>query len=162
MRININRPPKHVRKEQERMARQEWHKKFAWKATKVDHTDVGHRVVWFENYWCKEKIGPTQGDSPGDGRYFEKYSEKEYFKKKLDGDFDKHETMVDEATASSIASQIRNQMNKQYPSGGLHKKDGPNSGVNFKKYVIGRADQDIEVESIFLGDEEEDGWEEDK
>ena len=133
MQINISRPPKHVRKEQERMARQEWHKKFAWKATKVDHTDIGHRVVWFENYWRKEKIGPTNSESKDDGRYFEKYSEKEYFKKQLNGDFDKPD--YDEVDAEDIIQKIKDKMNTKQ-NAGIHKKGGP-SQTKFKKYVVG-------------------------
>ncbi len=139
MRININRPPKHIRKEQARMARQEFHKKFAWKVTKVDHTDIGHRVVWFENYWRKEKIGPTSEKSKGDGHYFEKYSEKEYFKKKLNGDFDDSK-FEDEVDASDIINQIQNQMNKkQKQGGGIYKRGGPDPSVKFKKYIVGEG-----------------------
>jgi len=170
MRFNVNRPPKHVREEQERMARQEWHKKFAWKATKVDHTDIGHRVVWFENYWRKEKIGPTNS-MEDDGRYFEKYSEKEYFKKQLNGDFDNYGIEEDEVDASAIVNQIKNQMNKHPGNAGMHKKGGPSSGVKFKKYIVGESppepneryyvDRDVDgvIESIKSFYEDEDDYE---
>lgn len=106
MRFNVNKPPKHIKRERDRLARQEWHKKFAWKATKVDRTDIGHRVVWFENYWRKEKIGATNSEKD-DGRYFEQYSEKEYFKKKLNGDFDNY-GIEDERQSNSVQGQIIN------------------------------------------------------
>jgi hypothetical protein len=164
MRFNVNKPPKHIQRELDEKARREWHKKFAWKYTKVDKTDEGHRVVWFENYWRKEKIGPTNAQSKDDGRYFEQYSEKEYFKKKLNGDFDKPEYDMEDA-ASDMVQKIKDQMNQrsgqQIQNAGIHKKGGPhNSNVRFKKYTVGGPDQDIEVETIFMGDEE-DGYEED-
>ena len=163
MRFNVSKPPKHIQRELDEKARREWHKKFAWKAQKVDRTDEGHRVVWFENYWRKEKVGPTNS-MEDDGRYFEQYSEKEYFKKKLNGDFEEHNFGANEA-AEDIITQIKNQMNKRgghIQNAGIHKKGGPNSNVKFKKYVANgdyyQVDRDIDgcIENVFLGDEEGD------
>lgn len=115
MQFNINRPPKYIKRELNRKARQEWHRKFAWKITKVDETDEGHKVVLFEDYWRKERIGPTSPESKGDGHYFEKYSKKEYFKKKLDGNFDSRSEKPDISIVprGDIIQQIKNQMKKQ-------------------------------------------------
>jgi len=86
MKFNINRPPKQLRKQTKINAKREWHTKFAWLPTSVDETRDKHSKVWFEKYW-------RQGHYNGVKRSlaFTKYSEKEYFKKKLAGDFDKNE-----------------------------------------------------------------------
>ena len=161
MRFNVNKPPKHIQEELDDIARREWHQKFAWKAQKVDCTDEGHRIVWFEKYWRRERIGPTNEFSKDDGHYFEQYSKKEYFRKKLNGDFDRTEGDVGEDTANDIIQKIKDQMNKpggQIQNAGIHKRGGPQS-VKFKKYTVGGPDEDIEIETIFMDDE--DGYEED-
>ena len=160
MRINVNKPPKHIQKELDDIARREWHQKFAWKAQKVDCTDEGHRIVWFEKYWRRERIGPTNEFSKDDGHYFEQYSKKEYFRKKLNGDFEKPQ--MDEIgveAASDIVRRIKDQMNQrgQIQNAGIHKIGDPT--IKFKKYTVGGPDEDIEIETIFMDDE--DGYEED-
>lgn len=94
MKINIKKRPKHLVEEDKRKARRQWHEAFAWIPQKVDKTDEGHSVVWFEKYMRKEIQGPTNAKSKDDGRYWEQYSSKTYFKKKLNGDFEKKSGMT--------------------------------------------------------------------
>ena len=107
MKFDILRPPRHVRREQMRRALREWHEKFAWLPTRVDETQTGSSVVWFEKYWRLGRYGPTNPRSKGDGLFFERYSEKEYFKKQLRGDFAKSESDVQEGSRGT-ASNIMN------------------------------------------------------
>lgn len=86
MKVNINRPAEHIK----RKRRKEWHEVFAWTWRKVDCTDEGHAVVWFEKYMRRERQGASNSPKH-DGLYWQQYSTKEYFKKKLAGDFDKEE-----------------------------------------------------------------------
>ena len=85
MKFNINRPPKYIKAEE----RKQWHEAFAWTWKTVDRTDEGHAVIWFEKYMRRERIGPTNNMKNDDGRYWQQFSKKTYFKKKLNGDFDR-------------------------------------------------------------------------
>lgn len=104
MKINIKKRPKHLVEEDKRKARRQWHEAFAWIPQKVDKTDEGHSVVWFEKYMRKEKIAPTSPKSTGTEHYWEQYSSKTYFKKKLNGDFDKKSniTITDISAGSTL------------------------------------------------------------
>lgn len=101
MKFNINKPPKQLRRQAKINAKREWHTKFAWLPTSVDETRDKHSQVWFEKYWRQGHYGPSPMGraSPLE---FTKFSEKEYFKKKLAGDFDKGE--ADTGETSSMAS----------------------------------------------------------
>lgn len=83
MKFNVNKIPEHI----ERRRRRKWHEAFAWTPQKVDRTDEGHSVIWFEKYMRQERAGPTNNPKH-DGIYWRQYSMKEYFKRKLNGDFD--------------------------------------------------------------------------
>lgn len=106
MKFNINRPPKSLRKQARINAKRKWHTKFAWLPTSVDETRDTHSRVLFEKYWRQGHYSSrrqpiTFGTSPLE---FTKFSEKEYFKKKLAGDFDKGEsdTMSDTMSKGSV------------------------------------------------------------
>jgi len=107
MKFNINRPPKSYRKQAKINSQREWHKKFAWLPTSVDETKINHGRVLFENYWRKGEYGPSQPGSRNPLR-FTKYSKKEYFKKKLNGDFENNKGLsgsIDEVRVSSSNTQ---------------------------------------------------------
>ena len=55
-----------------------WHSKFAWWFTKVDDSDDFDTRIIFERYWQKDP----------DSAFVKRYSEKEYFKRKLEGSLD--------------------------------------------------------------------------
>ena len=109
MKFNINRPPKQLRRQAKINAKRVWHTKFAWLPTSVDETKDKHSQVWFEKYWRQGHYGPSPMGraSPLE---FTKFSEKEYFKKKLAGDFDKGEPDSGEtsmASAQSVGRALR-------------------------------------------------------
>ena len=83
MKFKIDRPPKHIKWAR----RREWHEAFAWTWQKVDCTDEGHSIIWFEKYMRQERQGASNNPKH-DGVYWRQYSTKTYFKKKLNGDFD--------------------------------------------------------------------------
>ncbi len=130
MQFNINRPPKKVRQREKKRAKRkalaEWHGKFAWLPTVVDETEETYRRVWFEGYMRQQRIGPTNSTFD-DGRYFVKHSRKEYFTKKLNGDFDKGDEDVQEDTGR-VASTSVSRASVNY---GVLKKGGQMSA--FKK-----------------------------
>ena len=112
MKFNVNKPTKAVRrarkKEDEQKALEEWHSKFAWLPTVVDEATDSHSRVWLERYMRQQRIGPTNRPFD-DGKYFVRYSTKEYFKKKLNGDFDVEKNLWGEdikVEGASSASQI--------------------------------------------------------
>lgn len=76
----------------------DWHKKFAWLPVKVDETDNEYSVAWFETViQCKNRVINSRNKSA-----WTRYSKKEYFRKKLNGDFDSPQTMMSgEADACS-------------------------------------------------------------
>lgn len=90
MKFNINRPPKQLRKQRKINARREWHTKFSWLPTTVDETTTSYKRIWFENYWRRGHYGPSRMGRPNPLQ-FTKYSVKEYFKKRLNGDFNKND-----------------------------------------------------------------------
>ena len=53
----------------------------------------------------QQRIGPTNSTFD-DGRYFVKYSRKEYFRKKLNGDFDKEEFEADTDTGHGVSTSV--------------------------------------------------------
>jgi hypothetical protein len=101
-----------MRKQAKVNAKREWHTKFAWLPTSVDENRETHSRVWFEKYWRQGHYSSrsrpiTFGTSPLE---FTKFSEKEYFKKKLAGDFDKGEPDTGEtsmASAQSVGRALR-------------------------------------------------------
>lgn len=135
MKFKINKPPKHIRSK----ARRKWHEAFAWTPQKVDQTDEGHAIVWFEKYMRRERVGPTS-DPKSDGRYWKQYSTKTYFKKKLNGDFDVGEDQWEGDGETQPDTNVSYQ-----GSGQLIKKGGPPIGVNYKRYVVGRIGKDIKL-----------------
>lgn len=106
MKFNINKPPKALRRQAKINAKREWHTKFAWLPTSVDETRNDYSQVWFEKYWRQGHYGPSPMGraSPLE---FTKFSEKEYFKKKLAGDFDKGEPDTGETQMSPVQSAGR-------------------------------------------------------
>ena len=87
MKVNVNKQPKHIREADKRIKRRIWHEAYAWTPKKVDQTDDGHSVIWFEKYMRKEQVGPASSQKGiNNGCYWEQYSKKTYFKKKLNGD----------------------------------------------------------------------------
>ena len=87
MKFNINKPQRELRKQKKLADKREWHTKIAWLPTSVDETRDTYSRVWFERYWRQGHHAPSRFGRRGTLR-FTKYSEKEYFKKKLNGDFD--------------------------------------------------------------------------
>ena len=69
---------------------QEFHEKFAWLPEFVSDESDKNTVVVFETYIRRMS---KMYDNPRKGQriHWEQYSKKEYFKKKLKGDFDKEE-----------------------------------------------------------------------
>ena len=63
----------------------EFHEKFAWIPVKVDDEESKTTVVVFEKYMRR----CTKEDIRKQSKDWEQYSKKEYFKKKLQGDFEK-------------------------------------------------------------------------
>ncbi len=75
----------------------QWHKKFAWLPTYVQDSDDQNTYVWFEKY-MRKRYGRS-------GWY--RYSQKEWFKKKLAGEFDEVKLSGDEVfIGSSSVSTI--------------------------------------------------------
>lgn len=104
MQFNVKKPAPHIIKRQKREAKLKWHQKFAWLPVKVDLTDDGYKKVWMEKFWQKGKTGPQHPSDNGDGIYFhhdQKFSNKEYFRKKLAGDFEKRK--LSEAEEDNVA-----------------------------------------------------------
>lgn len=127
MKFNINRPPSHVRKQKKITAKREWHTKFAWWPTAVDETKESYKRVWFEKYWRQGHWGPSKMGN-ANPLIFTKYSEKEYFKKKLRGDFDKEE--FDPDTNVGAVSGAGRSSNK------ILKKGGPHSHNPYKRSSV--------------------------
>lgn len=124
MQFNINRPPRHIRKMQERSAKREWHQKFAWLPVEVDKNDDNYKTIWFEKYWRKGVPGPMHPRDRDDGLVYEKYTGKTYFKKKLNGDFDKQKSEdIGEPDVNVSSAPISNKILKV-------------SGHWDKKYVV--------------------------
>lgn len=134
MKFNINRPPKQLRKQAKINAKREWHKKFAWLPTSVDETKDTYSKVWCEKYWQQGHYASrNRAISFGIGSplEFTKFSEKEYFKKKLAGDFDKGEPDTAEtsmASTQSVGRALRSQTSK--PS--ISFAASPNTGLSKK------------------------------
>ena len=77
----------------------EWHEAFAWLPTKVsDNYPEQNTVVWGEKVMRKQSW---------DGKTWDSYTKKVYFKKKLNGDFDKSEGIMraeDSVSSGSVGS----------------------------------------------------------
>lgn len=131
MQFNINKSPKKVRLAKKRRELREWHDKFAWWPTVVDEKNETYSRVWLERYMRQKQYGPTSPNSIGDGSYFVKYSRKEYFKKKLNGDFDKGEMDV-EADTGRVASSTS--VSRASVNNKILKKGGPVSA--FKRQLL--------------------------
>ena len=84
----------------------EFHEKFAWKPTKVSDESDKNTVVVFEKYMRRMS---REYDNPRKGQriHWEQYSKKEYFKKKLKGDFDKEEIEYIHATMTHDGTDMR-------------------------------------------------------
>lgn len=63
----------------------EFHEKFAWKPTNVLDDETKNTYIWFERYMQRYK-GRRIDNAKHD---WERYSTKEYFKRKLKGEFEK-------------------------------------------------------------------------
>lgn len=104
MKFSINIPPKHIRKQRKTHKLREWHSKFAWLPTLVDQTEEGQGIVWFEKYMRRAYWGPAHPMDRDDNIVFTKYSEKTYFKKMLNGEFDETRAEVDSNVTSAPAA----------------------------------------------------------
>ena len=84
---------------------QEFHEKFAWLPEFVSDESDKNTVVVFETYIRRMS---KMYDNPRKGQriHWEQYSKKEYFKKKLKGDFDKEEyaTMTHDGTDMRVSA----------------------------------------------------------
>lgn len=129
MKFNIDKPPSHVRRQNKINDKLEWHTKFAWLPTTVDETEDSYKKVLFENYWRKGHWGPSRMGQLSSMR-FTKYSEKEYFKKKLNGDFDKEEFEADVDRNVGAVSSASLSSNK------ILKKGGPRTTNPYKRNTV--------------------------
>jgi len=128
MKFKIDKPPAHVTRRKRINAKREWHTKFAWLPTVVDETDIEYKRVWFEKYWRQGHWGPSRmGDA--NPMIFTKYSNKEYFKKKLNGDFDKEEIEADTNVGSTSSSRA-------YVNNQILKKSGPHIHNPYKRNTV--------------------------
>ena len=137
MKFNIDRPPADVRKRDKLSAKREWHQKFAWLPTTVDETENSHSKVWFEKYWRRGHWGPSRRGESSSMR-FTKFSEKEYFKKKLRGYFDEEKGEPDTDTNVGIGSLTM--VSIKCP-----KKDGEHDTNKYKK-ITGKVTRDPKEE----------------
>ena len=64
--------------------KRKWHKKFAWTPTYVQDSETENTYVWLEKYMRR-----------ANGSVWHKYSHKEWFRKKLAGDFETKEKDTD-------------------------------------------------------------------
>lgn len=155
MKFKIDRPPKHIKWAR----RREWHEAFAWTWQKVDCTDEGHSIIWFEKYMRQERQGASNNPKH-DGVYWRQYSTKTYFKKKLNGDFevdrnpwDEENVMADTDTGHGQTSNVT----RAYVSKIL-KKGGPHDNNKYKK-ILSTVTRDPKSGTILSVDTKEGGRE---
>jgi len=156
VKVNINRPSAPVRRRQRDATRREWHSKFAWVPTAVDETEEGKSVVWFENYMRK---GWTNSPRKRAKWEFEKYSKRNYFKKKLNGDFDakKEEGIMADTSASigTVGSGLYYQGSSQWitvPASGTTTFNDSDITMFYNGQELEEEDFQIEFEFKFDGD----------
>lgn len=134
MKFNIKKAPKHMRRQRKINAQREWHKKFAWLPTSVDETKSSHSQVWFEKYWRKGDYGPTLPGARNPLR-FTNYSEKVYFKKQLNGDFENNKGMtgsIDEVRVSGNTQAVGRALRDTTAKPSIIFESDPNTGMHKK------------------------------